>query len=309
MEWTSSAVHIWFFPPNGIPASLTSAASYSPTYSHPDTSAFGIPSASFAGPCSNSFRNKFFNHTIVLNTNFCGGWASGSFGKGDATQCSLLEGITPEESCRNFVASHPKAFEEAYWGIRSLRVWQKSEEVKSSVLVNYVNYEMPDGLLLPVATPIATPSSAASVASILVEDTPTADPSWIASLTGGLLNAGLNIDDTFQRQDPVPIDSGIGDGTFSAPFKGPSGLFDTSPPESIVLVSAVLELYPKSLLRGSPLYPTAMDQSHRRSLQSNLPFQSRPYLMMVRRARFKLWQTPSECLLLLHLQKLFLVFQ
>jgi hypothetical protein len=223
MEWTSAAVRIWFFPPDGIPASLTSAASYSPTYSHPNTSAFGIPSASFAGPCSDSLGDKFFNHTIILNTNFCGGWAGSSFGKGDTSECPLTEGKTSEESCKNFVASNPKAFKEAYWGIRSLRVWQKGEERKSSELVNYVT---PGGLLLPVAAPVATPPSVMLVVPVPVEDTSATKPSWVSPLTGGLLHVGPGGSDTLQREDPVSIDSGIGDKTFPAPFEGPSTLFD-----------------------------------------------------------------------------------
>jgi len=222
MEWTSSAVHIWVFPPNDIPGSLTSATSYSPTYSHPDTSTFGVPSASFSGPCSDSFGNNFFNHTIVLNTDFCGGWAGGSFGKGDATQCPLLEGITSEESCKNFVASNPKAFEEAYWGIRSLRVWQKSEEVKSSVL------------MFPVSAPITAPNYVASVAPILVEDVPIAEPSWISPLIGGLMNVG-NI--------------------FPASLEGPSRLFDNSAPALTVPVSALPGIVPAVSAKGiSPLF-------------------------------------------------------
>jgi hypothetical protein len=223
MEWTSAAVHIWFFPPDGIPASLTSAASYSPTYSHPNTSAFGIPSASFASPCSDSFGDKFFNHTIILNTNFCGGWAGSSFGKGDTSECPLTEGKTSEESCKNFVASNPNAFKEAYWGIRSLRVWQKGEERKSPELGNYVS---PGGLLLPVTSPIATPPSMTLVVPVPVEDTSATKPSWVSPLTGGLLHVGPGGGDTLQRQDPVLTDSGIDDRTSPAPVEGTSALFD-----------------------------------------------------------------------------------
>ncbi|KAF2799124.1 glycoside hydrolase family 16 protein [Melanomma pulvis-pyrius CBS 109.77] len=119
MEWTSSAVKIWFFPRTGIPDSLSNT--------HPNTSTFGIPSATFSGPCSDSFGDKFFNHTVVLDTDFCGRWAGGRFGQGD-TQCPLIEGTSSEDSCVNFVANNPQAFKEAYWGIRSLRAFTRSVE-------------------------------------------------------------------------------------------------------------------------------------------------------------------------------------
>ncbi|KAF1999549.1 glycoside hydrolase family 16 protein [Amniculicola lignicola CBS 123094] len=124
MEWTSSTVNVWFFPPTFVPASLSTLASFDPSISHPDPSTFGIPSASFSGPCSSSFGEKLFNHTIVIDTTFCGGWAGGSFGKG-ATKCPTLSGASSVESCVDFVGNHPEAFAEAYWLLNNLRVWQR----------------------------------------------------------------------------------------------------------------------------------------------------------------------------------------
>ncbi|KAF2270639.1 tat pathway signal sequence, partial [Lojkania enalia] len=120
MEWTNSAIKIWFFPPTLAPESLTSMS----LDSSPDPSTYGIPSAEFSGPCSNSFPEKFFNHTIVIDTTFCGGWAGTRFGKDAGSICLGAEAASPEDSCKAFVGEHPEAFEEAYWAINSLRVWQ-----------------------------------------------------------------------------------------------------------------------------------------------------------------------------------------
>ncbi|KAF2013191.1 glycoside hydrolase family 16 protein [Aaosphaeria arxii CBS 175.79] len=123
MEWTKSFINIWFFPPENIPQSLNSTSFMSPDI-RPDPDTFGPPSASFWGPCSASFGDKFFNHSIVFDTTFCGGWAGNTFGTG-GSQCPLLAGATPLESCVNYVANSPQSFTDAYWSIRSLTVWQK----------------------------------------------------------------------------------------------------------------------------------------------------------------------------------------
>ncbi|KAF2682506.1 glycoside hydrolase family 16 protein [Lentithecium fluviatile CBS 122367] len=47
MEWTSNVVRIWFFPPTGVSDGLRDDYD-----GIPDPETFSIPSASFAGPCS-----------------------------------------------------------------------------------------------------------------------------------------------------------------------------------------------------------------------------------------------------------------
>ncbi|KAF2739283.1 hypothetical protein EJ04DRAFT_609386, partial [Polyplosphaeria fusca] len=116
MEWTNSSINIWFFSPENVPESL-----FSPS---PDTNDFGIPGASFSGPCSDSFAQKFFNHTLIIDTTFCGGWGGGTFGTGEETQCPLVDSAGPDASCKSFVAMNPQAFNETYWAIKSLTIWQ-----------------------------------------------------------------------------------------------------------------------------------------------------------------------------------------
>src|SRR5688500_6739139 len=113
MEWKDDAINVWFFPANAVPESLQSGST-----ERPDTSTFGKPSASFTGPCSKKFSEKFFNHTLVLDTTFCGGWAGGSYGA-QGSQCPTVEGATPHESCVDFVSKNPEAFKDAFWDIRS----------------------------------------------------------------------------------------------------------------------------------------------------------------------------------------------
>ncbi|KAF2634148.1 glycoside hydrolase family 16 protein, partial [Massarina eburnea CBS 473.64] len=116
MEWTSDTINIWFFRPGRVPKTLR--------YKNrvPDPAKFGTPSVSFSGPCSGSFGEKFFNHSIIIDTTFCGGWGGGTFGKGGSS-CPLNEGASSTDSCVDFVARNPEAFKEAWWGIKSLKVW------------------------------------------------------------------------------------------------------------------------------------------------------------------------------------------
>ncbi|PVI08183.1 glycoside hydrolase family 16 protein [Periconia macrospinosa] len=118
MEWRNDTIDIWFFSRDNVPDTLRDSTAI------PNTKSFGTPSASFAGPCSSSFGEKFFNHTIILDTTFCGGWAGRTFG-GGTSECPVSKGSTPLASCVDYVARNPKAFTDAWWGIKSLRVWEK----------------------------------------------------------------------------------------------------------------------------------------------------------------------------------------
>jgi len=122
MEWTNTTISIWFFPPNRVPLALAGTNSFSGSTSFPTTANFGAPSAVFEGPCSDTFPAKFFNHSIVFDTTFCGGWAGKSY---DSSSCPKTSGLTGNDACIDFVAANPSAFAETWWGLRSLRVWQK----------------------------------------------------------------------------------------------------------------------------------------------------------------------------------------
>lgn len=63
MEWTSSAISVWFFERNGTVANQLSAAS---STSAVDTSSFGTPIAQFAGGSGCDIDSYFKNHNIVI---------------------------------------------------------------------------------------------------------------------------------------------------------------------------------------------------------------------------------------------------
>ena len=81
MEWTSTAIRIWFFTRDEVPASISAADG-----NGPDPSTFGDPVANFQGSCD--IDAHFFNHSMVFDTTFCGSYAGNTW-QGDG--CPLLD--------------------------------------------------------------------------------------------------------------------------------------------------------------------------------------------------------------------------
>lgn len=83
MEWTSTAIRVWFFPRNAIPDSLLEET--------PDVSKFGIPVANFQGSCD--IDTHFKDHRMLFNIDLCGAWAGNTY---YAAGCPML-GLGPEK--------------------------------------------------------------------------------------------------------------------------------------------------------------------------------------------------------------------
>ncbi|KAI1143181.1 glycoside hydrolase family 16 protein [Hypoxylon sp. FL0543] len=111
LEWDSQDLKLWHFPRSAIPDDIV--------YGHvvgPDPSSWGPPAAVFGGS-SCSPDKYFFNLSLVLNINFCGDYAGNIWGIAD--QCNLLA-----PTCEEFVANNPDSFQEAYWDINYIDVYQ-----------------------------------------------------------------------------------------------------------------------------------------------------------------------------------------
>ncbi|RFU33606.1 hypothetical protein B7463_g2729, partial [Scytalidium lignicola] len=108
MDWTSSAINIYFFPRSSIPSDITSGA--------PAPETWGSPVASFVGGSGCDIDTHFANHNIVFNTDFCGDWAGNVWESGS---CAALA-----STCELYVAANPTAFRDAYWEINSVKVYQ-----------------------------------------------------------------------------------------------------------------------------------------------------------------------------------------
>ncbi|CAK4031841.1 glycoside hydrolase family 16 [Lecanosticta acicola] len=107
MEWTPSAISVYFFPRASIPADALGAS--------PNPSTWGTPVAQFSGGCD--FASAFTDQQLVFDTTFCGDWA-GSPDVWSSSSCSQQA-----SSCTDFVANHPSAFQDAYWSINALKVY------------------------------------------------------------------------------------------------------------------------------------------------------------------------------------------
>lgn len=71
MEWTSSAISVWWFPRNGTVANQLSTSANA-SGGALDTSSFGTPTAQFSGGSGCAIDSYFKNHNIIIDTTFCG---------------------------------------------------------------------------------------------------------------------------------------------------------------------------------------------------------------------------------------------
>lgn len=145
VEWTDSAIQVWFFPRGSALASqLASDGSSSRSRSTnqstassataPNPSTFGTPLAAFVGGPNCSIGQHFANHNIVFDTTFCGDWA-GRVWANDQT-CSALA-----SRCEDYVGQNPAAFSQAYWLVNGLRVYQAGGQQARTASVRGVRAE------------------------------------------------------------------------------------------------------------------------------------------------------------------------
>ncbi|KAJ5688633.1 hypothetical protein N7462_003025 [Penicillium macrosclerotiorum] len=116
-EWTSSGISIWFFSSGSVPSDITNGS--------PDPSGWGTPSAAFSGSCD--IDSHFNELQIVFDITFCGDWA-GDVWSSDST-CSAKA-----STCNDYVQNNPSAFDETYWQINSLKVYQDSSSTKRDAI-------------------------------------------------------------------------------------------------------------------------------------------------------------------------------
>ncbi|TVY48138.1 Endo-1,3(4)-beta-glucanase [Lachnellula occidentalis] len=111
MEWTSTAINVYFFPrAAGIPSDITSGS--------PNPANWTKPIAAFSGSGCD-IDQHFMNHNLVFDTTFCGQWAGEVWGAN--SKCSALA-----STCNAYVAGNPTAFASSYWLINSVKVYQAS---------------------------------------------------------------------------------------------------------------------------------------------------------------------------------------
>ncbi|KAL8980072.1 MAG: hypothetical protein Q9177_005978 [Variospora cf. flavescens] len=109
--WTSQDIRVYYFPRSSIPKDITMGK--------PDPPKWGMPAAKFAAGCN--IDQHFSGLNIIFNTAFCGDWA------GDASVWDKSRCKAKAPTCKEYVQNNPEAFKDAYWMIRSVKVYQEGK--------------------------------------------------------------------------------------------------------------------------------------------------------------------------------------
>lgn len=104
---TGNGIRVWFWPRGSEPDDLQDGS----TSVNP--SAWGTPGANF--PVANSCHSQFDPHQIVFDITLCGDWAANTFAE---SGCAAKY-----NACSYIVGYQGSEFEEAYWGVKSVRVF------------------------------------------------------------------------------------------------------------------------------------------------------------------------------------------
>ncbi|KAI9055369.1 hypothetical protein LZ554_000326 [Drepanopeziza brunnea f. sp. 'monogermtubi'] len=118
MQWASRFIKIFFFPRDSIPADITAGK--------PDPRKWGLPTANFDSRHGDCDVNAAFPpQTVFFDSTFCGAAAGGKAWT-DWTDCSSKTGYS---TCEEYVANVPSAYDDAYWLINSVKIYQRSEDI------------------------------------------------------------------------------------------------------------------------------------------------------------------------------------
>lgn len=119
MEYTTDAVKIWFFNRTMLPDDIAAGKPAPPSKNGSDLHAWGKPTALFQHDSQSSLTTHLRDLQIIFDTTFCGDWA------GKVWNQSSCASLAP--TCEEYVSKNPRAFDETYWLIKSLQVYEKKE--------------------------------------------------------------------------------------------------------------------------------------------------------------------------------------
>ncbi|KAF2679138.1 glycoside hydrolase family 16 protein [Lentithecium fluviatile CBS 122367] len=110
LQVEADGIKIWHFKNGEVPSDLNSA--------NPNPNTWANPTVSIS-PKSCDFNKAFSRFHVIINITFCGGWAGGEDWNG---QCAAQTG---QSSCNAWVAGNPDNFDDTYWDINSVKLFQK----------------------------------------------------------------------------------------------------------------------------------------------------------------------------------------
>jgi hypothetical protein len=109
LEWLEdNYIRAFYFERDDIPSDIKGRSSITP-----DTSTWGLPYARFelGADCPS---DHFQKHNIIFDNTFCGDWAGNTFSQ----SCST------DVSCNDYVKFNPSYFQESYWLINYVDVYE-----------------------------------------------------------------------------------------------------------------------------------------------------------------------------------------
>ncbi|KIJ45089.1 glycoside hydrolase family 16 protein [Sphaerobolus stellatus SS14] len=118
MVWDDTGISVFFFPRNNIPVDITGLK--------PQPQNWGVPFARW--PTTNCTTSQFFNvHSAIFDTTLCGDWAGNVWNTaqspGQEQSCAQRTGF---QTCAQFVQNSGASFDQAYWEVNSVRLYQMS---------------------------------------------------------------------------------------------------------------------------------------------------------------------------------------
>ncbi|KAG8851851.1 hypothetical protein FRB96_009035 [Tulasnella sp. 330] len=117
MLWDDNGINVWFFNRTAIPKDITSEA--------PQPTSWGLPTARW--PAATCNPDTFVhNHNAIFDTTLCGDWAGGAWAtapNGGGQSCAASTGAA---TCAAWVAGNGASFADAYWQVKSVKVFQTS---------------------------------------------------------------------------------------------------------------------------------------------------------------------------------------
>ncbi|EED82529.1 hypothetical protein POSPLDRAFT_112923 [Postia placenta Mad-698-R] len=118
MEWVDSGISVWFFPRSSIPSDITAGA--------PQPSGWGTPMANWPSTDCNP-STFFYQHSAIFDTTLCGQWAGNVWSDtGSPGQSQSCAQITGTSTCAEYVQNNGAAFADAYWEVKSVKIYQTS---------------------------------------------------------------------------------------------------------------------------------------------------------------------------------------
>lgn len=118
MSWSSDGISVYFFPRGSIPGDIVNET--------PVPSGWGQPMAHWPASQCDPFK-FFYDNVVIFDTTLCGDWAGGVWGSsgipGQEQSCAQRTGYS---TCEAFVRANGASFQEAYWEVQSVKIYQKN---------------------------------------------------------------------------------------------------------------------------------------------------------------------------------------